>query len=134
MSTPARLLGAFLLFATLLYPQGKKSKKPKGPDAVIEKIEVRREGDVVTLDGAVRNASAKTIHGLVLRFEFFAPNRESITIQSGPVDADFVEPDSVAEFHLQVKYPTRAVELKVEARDRDQRDLNVEKTGPYPID
>jgi hypothetical protein len=134
MNTGLRVLAAFMLFATLLYPQGKKSKKPKGPDAVVEKIEVRREGDVVTLDGVVRNTGIRVIHKMTLHFEFFAPNRESLTIQSGPVDAAVIEPGDEAEFHLQVKYPTRAVELKIEAKDKDERELNVDRNGPYPIE
>ena len=134
MTTGLRVLAAFMLFATLLYPQRKKSKKTKGPDAVVEKIEVRREGDVVTLDGVVRNSGIRVIHNMTLHFEFFAPNRESLTIQSGPVDSAFIEPGDEAEFHLQVKYPTRAVELKIEAKDKDQRELNVDRNGPYPIE
>ncbi len=129
-----RFIAAFLLIATLSYPQSKKSKKPKGPDAVIEKIEVRREGDVVLLDGTVKNLSIKTIHAMTLHFEFLAPNKESLTIQSGPVDSAFIEPGDEAEFSLQVKYPARAIELKIEASDKDQRDLNLGKNGPFRID
>ena len=134
MTTGVRLFSAFLLIATLLYPQGKKSKKPKGPNVLIEKIEVRREGDVVLLDGGIKNTSIKAIHGVTLHFEFFAPNQESLTVMNGPVDSAFIEPDDSAEFKLQVRYPTRAVELKTEARDKDQRELNVEKNGPYRLD
>jgi len=134
MTTGVRLIAAFLLIATLLYPQGKKSKKSKGLDAIIEKIDVRRDGDVVLLDGTVRNSGSKPIQGMTLHFEFFAPNRESLTVQSGPVDAAVIEPEDEAEFRLQVKYPTRAVELKIEARDKDQRELNLQKNGPYRIE
>jgi len=128
------LFAAFLLIATLLYPQGKKSKKPKGPEALLEKIEVRREGDVVLLDGVIKNTGAKPIHGMTLHFHFYAPNSESLTVMSGPVESAFVDPQDTAEFHLQVKYPTRAVELKVEAQDKDHREIVVEKNGPFPID
>lgn len=134
MTTGVRLFAAFLLIATLLYPQGKKSKKPKGPEALLEKIEVRREGDVVLLDGVIRNTGLKTVHGMTLHFHFYAPNNESLTVMSGPVESAFVEPQETAEFRLQVKYPTRAVELKVEAQDKDHRELVVEKNGPFPID
>ena len=134
MKTGVRWVAAFLLIATLLYPQGKKSKKGKGPDAVIEKIEVRREGDVVLLDGTIKNTGTRTIHAMTLRFEFYAPNKESLTVQSGPVESPFIEPGDETEFRLQVKYPTRAVELMVEARDKQQRDLILEKNGPYRID
>jgi len=134
MTTGVRLFAAFLLIATLLYPQSKKSKKPKGPDAVIEKIEVRREGDVVLLDGTLKNIGIKPIQSMTLHFEFFAPNKESLTIQSGPVESAFIEPSDEAEFRLQVKYPARAIELKIEARDKDQRDLNLANNGPFRIE
>jgi hypothetical protein len=134
MTTGVRLIAAFLLIATLLYPQGKKSKKPKGPDAAVESIAVRREGDVVLLDGEVKNLGIKAIHGMTLHFEFYAPNRESLTVQSGPVESALLEPGDTAEFRLQVKYPPRAVEIRIEARDKEQRELNLEKSGPYRID
>lgn len=128
------MFAAFLLIATLLYPQSKKSKKSKGPNVLVEKIEVRRDGDVVLLDGLIRNTSIKPIQGITLHFEFFAPNQESLTVMNGPLDSASLDPDDTAEFKLQVRYPTRAVELKVEARDKDQRELNVEKNGPFRID
>jgi hypothetical protein len=134
MTTGVRLIAAFLLIATLLYPQDKKSKKAKGYEVVVEKIEVRREGDVVLLDGVIKNTGIKTIHGMMLHFQFFAPNREALTIQKGPVESAFLEPGDTTEFRLQVKHPTRAVELTIEAQDRDTRELNVEKNGPYAID
>lgn len=134
MTTGARLIAAFLLIATLLYPQTKKSKNQKGPEAAIEKIEVRREGDVVTLDGTVKNIGVRPLPGITLHFEFFAPNRESLTVQNGPIDSAVVEPGDEGEFKLQVKYPARAVEVKVEAFDKDRRDLNLAKNGPFPID
>ena len=132
--TGVRWFAAFLLIATLLYPQGKKSKKPKASDAVVEKIAVHRDGDVVTLDGVIRNTSMKRIHGMKLHFEFLAPNSESLTVMNGPVESAFVEAGDETEFKLQVRYPTRAVELKLEAKDKDDRDLNLQKNGPYPID
>lgn len=132
--TGVRWFAAFLLIATLLYPQGKKSKKPKGSDAIVEKIAVRRDGDVVTLDGVIRNTSMRRIHGMTLHFEFLAPNSESLTIMNGPVESAFVEAGDETEFKLQVRYPTRAVELKMEARDKEDRDLNLQKNGPYPIE
>lgn len=134
MTTGVRLIAAFLLIATLLYPQGEKSKKSKGFGAGIEKIEVRREGDVVLLDGVVKNTGIKPIHGMMLYFEFFAPNSKSLTILNGPVEAAFLEPGEEAEFRLQVRYPTRAVELKVEAKDKDKRDLELTNNGPYVIE
>ena len=134
MTTGVRFIATFVLIATLLYPQGKKSKKHKGPEAAIERIELKREGDVVLLDGTVKNLSLKPIQGMTLHFEFFAPNKESLTILNGPVDSALIEPGDEAEFHLQVKYPTRAIELKIEAQDKDRRDLNLDKNGPYRID
>ena len=128
------MIAAFLLIATLLYPQAKKSKKAKGYEITVEKIEVRREGDVVLLDGVVKNTGIKQLHNVMLHFQFFAPNKESLTVQRGPVEGAFLEPGETTEFRLQVKYPTRSVELSLEAQDADLRDLYVMKNGPFPID
>lgn len=134
MTTGVRLIAVFLLVATLLYPQRKKSKKRNGPDAAIETIEVRRDGDTVLLDGKVKNTGIRPIHGMVLHFEFFAPNSKSLTIMNGPVDSAVIEPGDEGEFRLQVRYPTSAVELKLEAFDKDHRDLNLAQNGPYRIE
>jgi hypothetical protein len=134
MTTGVRLVAAFLLIATLLYPQAKKSKKAKGYEITVEKIEVRREGDVVLLDGVVKNTGIKPIHNIMLHFQFLAPNKESLTVQKGPVESVLLEPGDTTEFRLQVKYPTRAVELTLEAQDAEQRDLYVMKNGPFAID
>lgn len=134
MSTAFRFGAALVLIATLLYPQAKKSKKPKAPDAVLEKIEIKREGEIILLDGVIRNTSIKPIRGMVLHFEFFAPNKKSLAVMNGPIESAIVEPDEQAEFRLQVKAPTTAVSLVVEARDRDQKDLVIDKNGPYAIE
>ncbi len=128
------MAAAFVLIATLLYPQSKKSKKAKGYEITIEKIEVRREGDVVLLDGELKNTGIKPLRNVVLHFQFFAPNKEALTVQKGPVETVVLEPGDTTEFRLQAKYPTRSVELTLEAQDAELRDLYVMKNGPFAID
>lgn len=74
---------------------------------------------------------AKPIHGMKLQFHFTRLNNESLTVMR-LVDC-FVEPQDTAEFHLQVKYPSRAVQLKIEAEDKDHRGSS-SINGPFPID
>ncbi|MBM3783210.1 MAG: hypothetical protein FJW30_02560 [Acidobacteria bacterium] len=135
MPTAWKLGAAFVLLATLLYPQPKKSKKePKAPELTVEKIEIKRDGEVILLDGVVKNSSMRTMRGLTLHFEFFAPNRKSLTILNGPVESAVVEPEEEAEFRLQVRAPHAAVSLVIEARDKDSRDFIVANNGPHPIE
>lgn len=134
MTTALRLAAAFLVIASLLYPQSNKGKKPRASEAEVAKIEVRRDGEAVLLDGTIRNTGMRPLLKVVLSFEFYAPNRESLAVQNGPVDADVIGPGEEAEFHLQARYPARAVEIRLEARDKDKRDLNLDRGGPYAIE
>jgi hypothetical protein len=135
MSTLWKCGAALVLIATLLYPQARKSKKDRNaPELVVEKIEIKREGEVILLDGVVKNVSMRSMRGLTLHFEFFAPNRKSLTVMNGPVESAVVEPEEETEFRLQVKAPTTAVALTIEARDKDTRDFIVANNGPHPIE
>ncbi len=128
------MLAALLLVATLLYPQAKKSKKPKAPDAIIEQITVRRDGELIAIDGKLKNRSEKPIKGMVLLIQFLGPNKDSLTIQRGPVDSDVVAAGDEAEFRLQIKAPTRSVSVHLEAQDKDEKDLRIDNNGPFPIE
>lgn len=121
-----------LTVAALCSAPPKKNKK--APDAVVESIRLLREGDSITIDGRVKNTGEKPIEGMVLIFEFFGPNKDSLTIQNGPVEAALMEPAEEAEFLLQVKAPARAVSVKVEAQDKSGKDLRIEKNGPFAIE
>lgn len=121
-----------LTVASLCSAPNKKSKK--APDAVVESIRLVREGQTITIDGRVKNTGEKPINGMVLIIEFFGPNKDSLTIQNGPIESPLVSPGEEAEFLLQVAAPPRAVEVKIEAQDKSGKDLRIEKNGPFSIE
>lgn len=135
-----RLLGLLVAFiflgatASLCLAQGKKGKKPKLPDVEIVSVKFLRDGENIEIEGSVRNSGEKTVTGLVLFFNFFSPNKESLTIQNAKVDADRVEVGEAVEFRFALKAPPRATAVLVEAQDKTQRDLNVANNGLFPIE
>ena len=127
-----RLAIVWLLLGTLLFAQEKK-RKLKPPELEIAAIEVRRDVDLITLDGRVRNTGERPAEGIVFLFTFFAPGRQPLTTQKGTMD-NSLEPGEEREFRFQVQSPARAIEITIDAHDGQQRDLKVLKPGPYRIE
>jgi hypothetical protein len=131
------LASVFLLTGASLslgLAQSKKTKKPKMPDLEISSVKFVRDGNNIEIDGSVRNTGDKSVAGLLLLFNFFSPNKESLTIQNGPVEAAVVEVGETVDFRFIVKAPPRATAVLVEAQDKNQRDLNVQNNGLFTIE
>jgi hypothetical protein len=129
-----RLLCCLLMLGTFLYPQEKKRKSPKPPDLTIVDVKVHRDGDVVSLDGHVKNTSEKPLAGVVLLIDFFGPNKDPLTTQRGTLENELLEPGQEADFRLEIKAPARAVEVRFNSQDKNTKDLRVENSGPFAID
>lgn len=127
-----RILLVSLALALLLIAQ---DRKPKTPEIEFVQVRVHRIDDqLLAADGSLRNTGAKTINKTQIIFEFFAPGKQSITIQKGSPDPDTIEPGDLVEFHLQLRAPARAVQVLLGAEDGSGRDLRVGKPGPYPVE
>jgi hypothetical protein len=129
----AAILSSFALLA------GKRvaaqDKKPKAPELKVLQISVRRIDDkLIAVDGSVENTGPKPYNKMLLVFEFFAPGKQSITIQKGPTEMDVFPPGEIAEFHLQLRAPARAVEVLLGAEDGNGRELRLSDVGPYPVE
>lgn len=126
-----RVLLCWLMLATLSFPA---DKKRKGPELEILEVNVKRVEETLAVDGRVRNSGEKPIERLTLVVHVNAPGHQLITTQRGTVEEDVLAPRAEAEFHLQLPTPPRAVEVNIEAVDRGERELRVDKTGPYAIE
>jgi hypothetical protein len=127
-----RVLLVALTIGLLLPAQNKKTKQP---ELEILQIQVRRINDeLIGVDGSVRNSGLKPIAGLRLVFEFFAPGKQSITIQKGSTEPDQLAVKDVAEFHLQLRAPARAVQVTVQSEDESGRELRTANTGPFAVE
>jgi hypothetical protein len=112
-----------------------QDKKPKPPELKVLQANIRRVDErMIAVDGSVENTGTKTYNKMQLVFEFFAPGHKSITIQKGATDIDTIPPGEVAEFHLQLRAPARAVEVTIGAEDGTGRELRVGEGGPFPVE
>ncbi len=127
-----RTLLASLAVALFLPAQ---DKKPKTPELEIVQVSVHRIDDtLLAADGSVRNTGTKTYSKVQIVFEFFAPGKQSITIQRGSLEPDVIPPGELVEFHLQLRAPARAVQVTLGAEEGSGRELRVGKPGPYPVE
>ena len=112
-----------------------QEKKAKLPELEVSQFTCRRiDEQLIAVDGKVKNTSTKTFRKIQIVFEFFAPDKKSITIQKGSPEPDTVVPGDTTEFHLQLRAPARAVHIEVGAVDGGERELRVGKAGPYPVE
>ena len=112
----------------------RRAKGPKPPDLRILECAGHRSGEQITIDGRVKNTGEKTLRGVTLSFDFFAPNRTPLTTQKAALDEETVEPGAEAVFRVALNEPPRAVEFDVGAQDGEGRDLRVANVGPFVID
>ncbi len=125
----------FLKFFASVRVVSAQDKKPKGPELKVLQATIRRiDEQMIAADGSVENTGAKAYNKMQLVFEFFGPDKQSLTIRKGPTEQTVIAPGEVAEFHLQLRAPARAVEVALGAEDGSGRELRVDQTGPYPIE
>ena len=109
-------------------------EKKKGPELVLVEFHARRNVDVVQLDGRVKNIGGKTAEGVTLIFHFLAPGGATMTTQKGPLDTDDLGPNEEATFLLETQFPARSVRIRVEAVNRGEMEVKLQKGGPYAIE
>jgi hypothetical protein len=109
-------------------------QKVKTGDIDIVEVTAHRDEDMIAIDGRVRNTSDKTIHGLVLSFDFTASDGSVMTTQTAPVDEEKLAAGDEAPFHLQLNNPPRAIKFKISAINENKRWLRVTRGGPFAID
>jgi len=119
--------------APLWCGSGQKRKAPRPPEVRILEVVSRRAEGIITLDGRVSNCGARTILKLTLVFHFRTTDGHVVTTQRGVVEAGELAPGEEGEFRWQLKDHARAVDFIIEAVEGADRELIVEKPGPYPV-
>ncbi|MEZ5398636.1 MAG: FxLYD domain-containing protein [Bryobacteraceae bacterium] len=130
---------AIVLVAAAAALSGMAQKKPKQgskqtPTLAITAFEIRREGDIVAIEGAVKNVSGKPVKGVVLFFEFLEFNGRMISRMKTEVSEETLEDGEEAEFLTQTPDQVRAVHVRIDGEDKAARYLILDKPGPYPIE
>jgi len=111
-----------------------RNKKKKPPDLTVVESSARRGNGKIAFDGKVRNTGERTIHGLILLFDFLSSDKETLTTLKGPVEEQVLDSGQESSFHLESDEPPRAVRYQLNAVDQGGRDLRVANAGPFAIE
>ena len=129
-----QLLPAIILAILLVLSLPGADKKKKPPDITVLECSGRRDNGKITFDGKVRNTGEKTIHGLILSFDFLSSDKETLTTLKGPVEEETLSSGQESGFHFESGEPPRAVGYQVNAVDQGGRDLRLANAGPFAIE
>ncbi len=110
-------------------------QKPKKPaDVQILESKAVREPTRITVDGRVRVTGDKSLHGLVIVFDFRSPEKEVVTTQKAVITEDTVGPGYEGAYHSDMADAARAVHYTIRAFDMHEKELKIVNTGPFPIE
>lgn len=123
-----------LALAPLWCGSGQKRKASRPPEVRILEVVSRRTEGIITVDGRVSNCGTRTIVKLTLVFHFRTIDGHVVTTQRGVVEAGELAPGQEGEFFWQMKDHARAVDFIIEAVEGADRELIVERPGPYPLE
>lgn len=110
-----------------------RKKKPKPAEILFVDVISRREGEVITVDGKVKNTGERPADGVILKFDFLDTSKVPLTTQRGAIDDESLEPGEECEFRFQVDAPPRSVFIRVEAFGGNGMDIKASNTGPFTI-
>ena len=124
------ILSLFLaLFAAAAQQKGKKPA-----DVQILETKAVRDGAKIKVDGKVRGTGEKSLHGLVIVFDFRSPEKEVVTSQKAVIDEETMETGREGVFRSEMADSARAVRYTLRAFDMHEKELRVANPGPYPVE
>jgi hypothetical protein len=124
------ILSLFLaLFAAAAQQKGKKPA-----DVQILETKAVRDGAKIKVDGKVRVTGEKSLHGLVIVFDFRSPEKEVVTSQKAVIDEETMETGREGVFRSEMADSARAVRYTLRAFDMHEKELRVANPGPYPVE
>jgi len=124
------ILSLFLaLFAAAAQQKGKKPA-----DVQILETKAVRDGAKIKVDGKIRVTGEKSLHGLVIVFDFRSPEKEVVTSQKAVIDEETMETGREGVFRSEMADSARAVRYTLRAFDMHEKELRVANPGPYPVE
>ena len=109
-------------------------KKEKPPEIEVVECVVKRQADVIVLDGRIKNVTEKPIKRLTILFDFLSSEQKVLTTKRGEVEAEVLLPGEDAEFHSKIEPPARATHYQVGFEDGGGKILRGVNVGPFPIE
>ena len=123
---------AALCFALFAASAQQKGKKPA--DVQILDTKAVRDAGKISVDGKVRVTGEKSLHGLVIVFDFRSPEKEVVTSQKAVIDEETMETGREGVFRSEMADSARAVRYTLRAFDTHEKELRVANPGPYPVE
>jgi hypothetical protein len=123
-----------VLLCLAVFAATAQQKPGKSADVQILETKAVREGANISVDGKVRVVGDKTLHGLMIVFDFRSPEKEVVTSQQCIIDEDILKAGREGVFHSEMADAARAVRYTVRAFDMHDKELRVYNPGPYPIE
>jgi hypothetical protein len=111
-----------------------QQKPGKSADVQILETKAVRDGANISVDGKVRVVGTKTLHGLMIIFDFLSPEKEVVTSQRCIIDEDTLKAGREGVFHSEMADSARAVRYTMRAFDMHDKELRVYNPGPYPVE
>jgi hypothetical protein len=128
-----KVLTILSLFLALFAAEAQqKGKKPA--DVQILETKAVRDGTKIKVDGKVRVTGEKSLHGLVIVFDFRSPEKEVVTSQKAVIDEETMETGREGVFRSEMADSARAVRYTLRAFDMHEKELRVANPGPYPVE
>ena len=121
-----------LFLAVFAAAAQQKGKKPA--DVQILETKAVRDGAKIKVDGKVRVTGEKSLHGLVIVFDFRSPEKEVVTSQKAVIDEETMETGREGVFRSEMADSARAVRYTLRAFDMHEKELRVANPGPYPVE
>ncbi|MBK9166107.1 MAG: hypothetical protein IPM24_01445 [Bryobacterales bacterium] len=123
------------LLPLLLFTSGAPAqRRAKAPDLEVVTVKAQRAPGQVHLDCKIRVTGQKPITGLVLSFDFLTDENRVVTTQTAEAEEPYLEPGEESEMRVALNDPVRAVGIRVNAFDKNKRELSIGRNGPFPID
>ncbi len=129
-----RRLPALWALAFLFLCVGQEKRKPRPAELELVEFKALRNESKVLIDGKLRNTGDATARNVVLIFQFVAPDNKVVATRKADIEPEEIEPGDDATFMLETPFPARAVAIRMETYDRNERWINLAKNGPYPIE
>ena len=120
------------LLAIAALVSGQEKKKPA--EFALLEFHVRRDVDLIHLDGRVKNIGGQRAEGVTMIIHFLAPGGVTLETKRGPLETEDVEPGQEAVFMFETPFPARSVKVKLEAEGRGEREIKMQKSGPHAIE
>lgn len=108
-------------------------RKLKAPEVQVIEMSARREDDLITIEGRVKNSGAHPLHALIVIFRIEDGHGTTLSTQRLPVDEPILDPGDESELHAQMKDSPYAARFMVLSETGDGKELHVGNAGPFSV-